>query len=78
MSQDERLIDYQITTQYFFHLAETRLKLLGHLPLVTGLAVAAPHNNLKPSKGFAFASLGLIVTLGLTIYDQRNTQIHDR
>ena len=71
-------IDYQHTTKYFLHLSDTRFKLLGILPVVTGLAVAALPGDLDPTKGFAVSLLGLTVTVGLTIYDQRNTQIYDR
>jgi len=77
--EDKKLqVDYERTAQYFFHLADTRFKLLGLLPVVTGLAVSTLPEKLEPTQGFAVALLGLIVTVGLTIYDQRNTQMYDR
>jgi hypothetical protein len=77
--EDKKLqVDYERTTQYFFHLADTRFKLLGLLPVVTGLALSTLPEKLEPTQGFAVSLLGLIVTIGLTIYDQRNTQMYDR
>lgn len=75
---DDRLkVDYEATVQYFLHLSEVRFKLLGALPALTALAAALLPPIVDPARGFAIASLGLLVTIGITIYDQRNTQIYD-
>lgn len=75
---DDRLkVDYEATVQYFLHLSDVRFKLLGALPALTALAVALLPRNIEHLRGLAIAILGLLVTLGIMIYDQRNTQIYD-
>mgnify|MGYP006296447393 CR=1 FL=1 len=72
------LADYEATRQYVLHLASTRFRLLSALPVITGLALALLNRLEDKDIGFAVALLGFVVTVGLTIYDQRNTQIYDR
>lgn len=77
MASNNDELDYQQTAAYFQVLHEARFKLLAILPVVAGVAIAA----IRPGAGSAqslVALLGFFVTLGLAIYDQRNTQIYDR
>lgn len=71
-------IDYDQTMKYYLHLSEVRFKLLGLLPIVTAVAVGALSNVKDPSLQMAICFLGLMFTLGVTLYDLRNTQIYDR
>lgn len=71
-------LDYEQTLAYFHSLHEVRFKLLAFLPALTGLAVVLAPPNTTPAQQFALACIGLIVTLGITSYDQRNSVIYDR
>lgn len=71
-------IDYQHTLAYFFTLHEVRFKLLGFLPLLAGAAVVFVPNHVTPLQQLALGCFGILTTLGLASYDQRNTQIYDR
>ncbi len=73
---DRLKLDYDQTFQYFRMLADIRFKLLGFVPTITGTAVAA----LNASHGLgvvAAAILGFLATLGLLLYELRNTQLYD-
>ena len=73
------LADYQQTTSYFHALHDVRFKLLAFLPVLSGagMAVISQLKGSQPQQ-LALSILGLIVMLGLTVYDQRNTMIYDR
>jgi hypothetical protein len=78
MTDDEKLkIDYEMSAQYFFHLADVRFKLLAFLPIVSGSALALVPQHLAPLEMFALGLLGLVVTVGVLLYDQRNSQIYN-
>jgi hypothetical protein len=70
-------VDYEQTLAYFRSLHEVRFKLLGFLPILTGAAVVSSSGT-TPTQRLALACFGFLATLGLTSYDQRNTQIYDR
>ena len=76
---DERNhIDYEQTIAYFHSLHDVRFKLLAFLPVISGTALAfIPQISNAPAE-FGLAVVGAIVIIGLTIYDQRNTQMYDR
>lgn len=71
-------VDYEKTTAYIFHLSEIRFKLLGLLPVVTGIAFFFSEQKLSPEGIFVIGVLGMIVTAGILFYDQRNTEIYER
>mgnify|MGYP001570965247 CR=1 FL=1 len=71
-------VDYQQTLAYYFTLHEVRFKLLGFLPIFTGGTVILLPHYASTAQQVATACFGLLVTLGLISYDQRNTQIYDR
>jgi hypothetical protein len=75
----ERLkLDYESTISYYQNLAEIRFKLLAFVPTISGAAIALLTRTSVPrADGFVLASLGFIATLGITLYDQRNTQFYD-
>jgi hypothetical protein len=70
--------DYLQTCAYFHALHEVRFKLLALLPIVSGASIILMPSGTSADKQVALAAVGLIVTLGLTIYDQRNSMIYDR
>jgi len=72
------IVDYEQTLAYFHALHEVRFKLLGFLPVATGAAMATLPGHVPRQAQFALACLGVLVTIGLASYDQRNTQIYDR
>jgi len=75
---DEKLaLDYKATRQYFYHLAETRFKLLAFVPTITGAAVTLLAANHDAPLMLGVGIFGWLVTLGIIFYDQRNTQIYD-
>ena len=78
MTEDEKIkLDYEGTAQYFFHLADVRFRLLALLPIVSGTALAIVPAYLEPAEMLALGMLGLVVTIGILLYDQRNSQIYN-
>jgi hypothetical protein len=71
-------LDYQETMATYRQLVDVRFKLLAFVPTLTGAAVALMSATDLPNvEQLALSLLGLFVTLGLVMYDQRNTQLHD-
>jgi hypothetical protein len=60
-------------------LVDVRFKLLGFVPAVSGVALAAllNHHRLDRTAGVGVAVYGFAVTFALFVYDQRNSQLHD-
>jgi hypothetical protein len=78
MTEDEKIkLDYERTAQYFFHLADVRFKLLALLPIVSGTALAIVPAHFQPPEMLALGILGFVVTIGVLLYDQRNSQIYN-
>jgi len=74
--------DYQETLAGFRDLADTRFKLLTLLPSVSGIAIGLITFDLEqfktaPGPRLMVGLLGLAVTLGLTLYSQRNSQVYN-
>jgi hypothetical protein len=70
--------DYEKTLQTYQMLADVRFKLLALVPLISGAAIAfLTTDPVHASSQIVLAGgvFGLLITLGITIYDQRNTQI---
>lgn len=70
--------DYEGTSAYFRELHATRFRLLALLPVALGAAIATLPPKISPGDKAVLGLVGLAVTIGFTIYDQRNTQIYDR
>ncbi|MFL6235841.1 MAG: hypothetical protein ACJ76N_22110 [Thermoanaerobaculia bacterium] len=78
MKIDDRLArDYQEAASYFRVLADARLKLLALVPLLAGAAISLLPKMASWSVVLPLSILGFFVTLGILIYDLRNTQIYD-
>ena len=71
-------LDYEQTTELFRMLADIRFKLLAFVPTLTGVAVSLLTGD-KVGKGTALAVgiLGFIVTLGIILYELRNSLFYD-
>jgi len=70
--------DYEQSLQTYQMLADVRFKLLALVPLISGAAIAfLTTDPVHASSQLVLAGgvFGLLITLGITIYDQRNTQI---
>lgn len=69
--------DYEVTADHFRMLAESRFKLLAFIPALTATAVAVLSTATHPLAGLLVGLVGLAVSLGVVIYDLRNTQLYD-
>ena len=73
---DDRLrLDYEQTTQYLRTLIDVRFRLLAFVPTVTGVAVAVIGKPRPAAELLGVGVLGLLATLGIFVYELRNTQI---
>jgi hypothetical protein len=73
---------YEQTCTTWRMLVDVRFKLLALVPTASLLSLAAVIGTAEPGKIHAphvrlFSVLGLIVTLGPSIYDRRNSELHD-
>jgi len=70
--------DYGHALDIYRQLAEIRFKLLAFVPTLSGAAVALlTEATIDRWEKVSLASLGFLVTLGIVIYDQRNTQFYN-
>jgi hypothetical protein len=73
-----RLNDYDRTVATVHQLTEVRFKLAAFLPALTGGAVALlASSELGPLTKASLALGGLIFSLGIVLYDLRNSQIYN-
>lgn len=71
----ERLqLDYEQTIAYFNLLSDIRFKLLAFVPTLSGVSVALVSSaKVSQSTALALGILGIFVTLGIIMYELRNT-----
>jgi hypothetical protein len=71
-------LDYEQTLATYRQLTGIRFKLLAFVPAISGAAIAVLGQT-RPDRWakFGFAALGFFVTLGIVLYDQRNTQFYN-
>jgi hypothetical protein len=75
---DERLrLDYDQTTDYLRSLTDIRFKLLAIVPTIAGAAVAFLSRGRPAGELLAVGLIGLVATLGIVLYEVRNTQLYD-
>jgi hypothetical protein len=75
---DDRLrLDYEQTTQLMRTLADIRFKLLAFVPTVAGASVGLLGHGSSAAELLAVGLLGLAATLGILLYELRNSQILD-
>jgi hypothetical protein len=78
MDADERLrFDYDQTTQLIRALMDVRFRLLAVVPTIAGAAVGFLGSHPAAAELLALGLLGLLATVGILLFDLRNTQISD-
>lgn len=81
--KDELITLYEQVCSSWHVLIDIRFKLLGFVPavsvllIVNLLSVEGPVKGLSSNMKIIIGLLGLTATLGLFIYDKRNSQLHD-
>ena len=58
-------------------LTDVRFKLLGFLPVLSGAGILTLRDAVPGWPRVALAALGLAVVVGLTIYDERNSELYN-
>jgi hypothetical protein len=77
MAEDELLrLDYAQTTSSLRDLTEIRFKLLAFVPTVAGTAVAFLRHPGSAAELLAVGLIGLTATIGILLYDLRNTELY--
>jgi len=79
MTEDEKLrLDYDTTVRVALAFADVRFRLLGLVPTISGAAIAIVSRG-RPTAAelMALGTVGLVATLGLLVYELRNTQLYD-
>lgn len=69
--------DYEQTTSLLRTLTDVRFKLLAFVPTISGAAVAVLGHGRSTGELLAVGLLGLTATLGVVVYELRNTQLYD-
>jgi hypothetical protein len=78
MDADERLqLDYDQTTQLLRTLTDVRFRLLAFVPTISGVTVAFFGKPRPAVELLAVGILGGLATLGIFLYELRNSQILD-
>jgi hypothetical protein len=74
---DRLQVDYQQTTDLLRTLTDVRFKLLALVPTLSGAAVAVLGHPSSSAELIAVGLLGLTATLGVLLYELRNSQLSD-
>ena len=70
-------LEYKEVHAYWRTLTDIRFKLLAFVPTIAGLGVTFIPKTYQPLEAFAIGLLGFIATLGITFYDQRNSELYN-
>ena len=70
-------LDYQQTIGLLAGINDVRFKLLALVPTLSGAAVAVLGRPSSSAELLAVGAIGLISTLGVLLYELRNTQLYD-
>ena len=77
MDADDRLrLDYEQTTQLLRTLTDIRFKLIAFVPTFAGASVGFFAHPRPAVELLAIGVLGLVATLGIFLYELRNSQIY--
>jgi hypothetical protein len=71
------LAEYAEVSNNFRMLTDIRFKLLAFLPLAAGVAASVLSRANASALTLAFSLFGLVVTIGLVTYNERNDQLYD-
>jgi hypothetical protein len=74
---DRLRLDYQQTTDLLRQITDVRFKLLALVPTLSGAAVAVLGRPSSAALLLAVGLLGLSATVGVLLYELRNTQLYD-
>jgi len=75
---DERLrLDYDEATGLIRSLLDVRFKLLAFVPTISGAAVALLSRGASTAELIAVGVVGLVATLGVVLYELRNTLVYE-
>lgn len=74
--RDRLALDYQTTVELFKTLADIRFRLLALVPAIAGTALALL-DDAEPETQLAVGLLGFTATLGILIYELRNSQMYN-
>src|SRR5688500_3630276 len=78
MDPDDRLqLDYDQTTQLLRTLTDVRFKLLAFVPTISGATVVVFGKPRPAVELLSVGLLGLLATLGIFLYELRNSQLLD-
>jgi hypothetical protein len=82
VSEDTRTaalrLDYERTLQTYTQLAEIRFKLLAFVPTISGAAVSLlSASRIDDASQLLISLAGLVATLGVIVYDQRNSAFYN-
>ena len=69
------IAEYEQAAQTHRALVDVRFKLLAFVPTVTGISIGVLKDHFEAA--FGVAAFGLTITLGIVIYEIRNSQLHD-
>jgi hypothetical protein len=70
-------LDYQQTTGLLAGISDVRFKLLALVPTLSGAAVAVLGHPSSTAELLAVGAIGLTATIGVLLYELRNTQLYD-
>jgi len=74
---DDLRLDYNQTTDLMRGLTDVRFKLVAFVPTISGAAIAVLGHGHSTPELLAVGLLGLVATVGIVIFDLRNTQLLD-
>ena len=74
---DDLRLDYNQTTELMRGLTDVRFKLVAFVPTISGAAIAVLGHGHSTPELLAVGLLGLVATVGIVIFDLRNTQLLD-
>jgi hypothetical protein len=70
-------LDYAQTTDLLRSVTDIRFKLIALVPTLSGLAIGLLSRHPSAPELLAVGGLGLVATLGIAVYELRNTQLYD-
>ncbi len=78
VDQDEKLrLDYDTTVRVILALTDVRFKLLALVPTIAGAAIALVSRSATAAELVALGTVGFVATIGILVYELRNTQLYD-
>ena len=73
----ELRLDYDQTVDFLRGLTDVRFKLLAFVPTISGAAIGLLGHGRSAAELLSVGLLGLVATLGVVLYELRNTQLCD-